>query len=119
MVWVSWDLVQAGAIDPLRTIPEVVAIALTSFYATVGLNNVVNDYRVSIISARRLWEMMDQKPEVTDLVPASPGKVRPAIAFRDVSFGYGQSNSGAEVLRKVQKVGFDTLHQRPALTKLD
>jgi ABC-type multidrug transport system fused ATPase/permease subunit len=100
MVWVSWDLVQAGAIDPLRTIPEVVAIALTSFYATIGLNNVVNDYRVSIISARRLWEMMDQKPEITDLVPASPIGVKPAIAFRNVSFGYHRT-AGSEVLRNI------------------
>ena len=99
MVWVSWDLVQAGAIDPLRTVPEVVAIALTSFYATVGLNNVVNDYRVSIISARRLFEMMDQESEVADLVATSPGKVSPAIAFRDVSFGYGKG--GAQVLRNI------------------
>jgi len=98
MVWVSWDLVQSGAIDALRTVPEVVAIALTSFYATIGLNNVVNDYRVSIISARRLWEMMDQEPAVADQVPASPKGVKPAIAFRNVSFGYGK---GADVLRGV------------------
>jgi ATP-binding cassette subfamily B protein len=91
--------VQAGTIDALRTVPEVVAIALTSFYASVGLNNVVNDYRVSIISARRLFEMMDQRPEVTDLVTTSPGTVSPAIAFRDVSFGYGKG--GAQVLRNI------------------
>jgi ATP-binding cassette subfamily B protein len=98
MAWVSWDLAQAGLIDPLRTVPEVVAIAFTSFYATIGLNNVVNDYRVSIISARRLWEMMDQPPAVTDEVAASPVNVRPAISFRKVSFGYG---AGADVLREV------------------
>jgi ATP-binding cassette subfamily B protein len=98
MVWVSWDLVQAGAIDPLRTVPEVVAIVLTSFYASIGLNNVVNDYRVSIISARRLWEMMDQEPQVADQVTTSPASVTPSIAFRNVSFGYG---SGSEVLRDI------------------
>jgi len=91
MVWVSADLAQSGAIDPLRTVPEVVAIAITSFYATTGLNNVVNDYRVSIISARRLWEMMDQQPQVTDLVASSPPQVAPSISFRDVSFAYGRS----------------------------
>jgi ATP-binding cassette subfamily B protein len=99
MVWVSWDLAQAGLIDPLRTVPEVVAIALTSFYATVGLNNVVNDYRVSIISARRLWEMMDQEPAVTDQVPVSPLPVKPSIAFRDVCFGYGMG--GNDVLHNI------------------
>ncbi len=91
MVWVSWDLVQAGAIDPLRTIPEVVAIALTSFYATTGLNNVVNDYRVSIISARRLWEMMDQEPQVSDPVTPAPASVPASISLRNVSFSYGKS----------------------------
>ena len=97
MVWVSWDLAQAGAIDPLRTVPVVVAVALTSFNATTGLNNVVNSYRVSIISARRLWELMDQEPAVADTAPGSPGRVSPAIAFRDVHFGYGKG--GADVLR--------------------
>ncbi len=100
MVWVSWDLVQAGQIEPLRTVPAVVAIVLTSFYATIGLNNVVNDYRVAIISARRLWEMMDQRPEVTDLVPASPAGVRPSIALRDVTFGYGRQ-AGSEILKGI------------------
>jgi ATP-binding cassette subfamily B protein len=97
MVWVSWDLVQAGAIDPLRTVPVVVAVALTSFNATIGLNNVVNAYRVSIISAGRLWELMDQEPAVSDRASASPGTVSPAIAFRDVHFGY--QKGGADVLR--------------------
>jgi ATP-binding cassette subfamily B protein len=99
MVWVSWDLVQSGAVtDPLRTVPEVVAIALTSFYASIGLNNVVNDYRVSIISARRLWEMMDREPAVRDEVSSSPVGVRPSIAFHDVWFGYTPDN---DVLRGI------------------
>lgn len=98
MVWVSWDLVQAGAIDPLWTIPQVVAIALTSFNATTGLNNAVNSYHVSVISARRLWEMMDQKPQVTDLVSSSPAEVVPSISFRNLSFGYG---SQSDVLRDI------------------
>lgn len=93
MVWVSWGLVQAGEIDPLRTVPVVVAVALTSFYASIGLNNVVNDYRVSIISARRLWEMMDQPPEVTDQVSVSPAQVTPSISFRNVSFSYRRDGS--------------------------
>jgi ATP-binding cassette subfamily B protein len=98
MVWVSWNLVVSGQINPLRDLPAVVAIALTSFYATTGLNNVVNDYRVSIISARRLWEMMDQRPAVTDLVPSSPKQVASGLSFRNVDFGYGPS---AKVLRDI------------------
>jgi ATP-binding cassette subfamily B protein len=98
MVWVSWNLVVAGQVHPLRDVPVVVAIALTSFYATTGLNNVVNDYRVAIISARRLWEMMDQRPAVKDLVQSSPARVAPAISFRNVDFGYGAGN---KVLRDI------------------
>ncbi|MBW7929835.1 MAG: thiol reductant ABC exporter subunit CydC [Gammaproteobacteria bacterium] len=88
MVWASWPLVQAGIIDPLRTVPVVIAIAITSFYATAGLNNVVNDYKVAIVSARRLWEMMDQRPAVDDLVAASPRGAEAAISLRDISFAY-------------------------------
>ena len=97
MVYVSWNLAQVGQINPLHDIPIVIAVTLTSFYATTGLNNVVNDYRVAIISARRLWEMMDQKPAVTSLVDSSPSKVTPAISFRNVSFHYG----GNDVLRNI------------------
>jgi ATP-binding cassette subfamily B protein len=88
MLWVGWGLVQQGLIDPLAQLPVVVAVALTSFYATIGLNNVVNDYKVSIVSARRLFEMTDQQPAVTDLVSRSPKLEQPSISFRNVSFGY-------------------------------
>jgi len=88
MLYVSWDLVQKGEIDPLRQIPPVIAFALTSFYAAVGLNNVINDLKVSIVSARRLYELMDQEPAVADKVKESPATVTPAISFRNVTFGY-------------------------------
>lgn len=98
MLWVGWDLVQQGLIDPLAQLPVVVAVALTSFYATIGLNNVVNDYKVSIVSARRLFEMTDQEPAVTDLVTSSPKVDQPSISFRKVSFGYVR---GSDVLKDI------------------
>ena len=52
MLWVGQDLVQAGAVDVLRDLPVVFAIVITSFEAVIGLNNVINDYRVSIVCAR-------------------------------------------------------------------
>jgi ATP-binding cassette subfamily B protein len=107
MVWVSWDLVAAGAIEPLRTVPVVVAVALTSFYASIGLNNVVNDYRVAIISARRLWEMMDQPPAVTEPASASPVPVTPSISFRNVSFGYRQDMGKDGSARVLRDISFD------------
>jgi len=98
MLWVGWDLVQQGLIDPLAQLPVVVAVALTSFYATTGLNNVVNDYKVAIVSARRLFEMTDQEPAVTDLVSTSAKPADGSISFRNVSFGY---SSDSPVLRDI------------------
>ncbi len=88
VLWVSWDLYLAGAIEPLRDIPVVVAIAITGFNAAQGLNNVVGDFKVSMVSARRLFELMDQPPSVTDRVTASPPLVDGSVALRHVSFGY-------------------------------
>ena len=118
MLWTSWRLAQAGIIDPLRTVPVVLAVTITSFYAAIGLNNVINDFKVSIVSARRLFELMDQEPAVTDTAPASgaapgaataaSGGLAPArgpigFALRDVSFAYaGESGQGARsVLQRI------------------
>jgi ATP-binding cassette, subfamily C, bacterial CydC len=98
VLWVSRDLVAAGAIDPLRDLPPVIAIALTGFLATLGLNNVVGDYQVSIASARRLFEIMDPPPAVTERVERSPTVLEPSIEFRDVVFGY---SAAMPVLRGV------------------
>ncbi|HKZ73449.1 MAG TPA: thiol reductant ABC exporter subunit CydC [Steroidobacteraceae bacterium] len=92
-LWVSRDLVETGAVDALHDLPPVLAIALTGFYATLGLNNVVSDYGVSIVSARRLFEIMDPPPVVTDLVTRSPGHVAPSIGFRNVTFGYSRDET--------------------------
>ncbi|MGE3666430.1 MAG: ABC transporter transmembrane domain-containing protein, partial [Steroidobacteraceae bacterium] len=62
VLWVSWDLYLAGAIEPLRDIPVVDAIAITGFNAAQGLNNVVGVVMVSMGSARRLCELLDQEP---------------------------------------------------------
>ncbi len=98
VLWVSWDLYLAGIIEPLRDIPVVVAIAITGFNAAQGLNNVVGDFQVSIVSARRLFALMDQKPTVTDLVSRSPPLADASIALRNVSFTYGDKGSGAQVV---------------------
>jgi ATP-binding cassette subfamily C protein CydC len=98
MMYVSWDLVQQGQIDPLSDIPVIIAITLTVFYAATGLNNVVNDYKVAIISARRLFELMDQRPAINDSVSASPKVNQPAVSFDNVRFGY---NKDREVLKGI------------------
>lgn len=108
MLWTSWNLLQAGAIDPLRVVPVVVAVTITSFNAAIGLNNVINDYKVSIISARRLFELMEQQPMVTDqgstqLAPRHSAATPLSIEFRNVSFAYAPATAtgAAPVLRDV------------------
>ncbi|MCS6946706.1 MAG: ABC transporter ATP-binding protein/permease, partial [Steroidobacteraceae bacterium] len=96
VLWTSWQLLQQGAIDPLRVVPVVAAVAITGFSAAIGLNNVINDYKVSIVSARRLFELMEQKPAVEDRAQAtgsaqarrSANPLAPAVEFRQVSFSY-------------------------------
>lgn len=93
MLWVGQDLVQAGTVDVLRDLPVVFAITVTSFGAVIGLNNVINDYRVSIVCADRLFELMDQEPAVKDHAKARSGLLRPALCFDNVQFGYQPGNA--------------------------
>jgi ATP-binding cassette subfamily B protein len=94
MLVVGQDLVQAGAIDVLRDLPAVFAITVTSFGAVIGLNNVINDYRVSIVCADRLFELMDQEPAVRDQSKGPlAGSLKPALAFDNVQFGYQAGNA--------------------------
>ncbi|MDH5254818.1 MAG: thiol reductant ABC exporter subunit CydC [Gammaproteobacteria bacterium] len=93
MLWVGQDLVQAGTVDVLRDLPVVFAIVITSFEAVIGLNNVINDYRVSIVCADRLFELMDQEPAVKDRSKGPAGKLTPALSFDNVQFGYQQGNA--------------------------
>lgn len=101
MLWTSWHLWQSGGFDVLRTVPVVLAVTITSFNAAVGLNNVVNDFKVSLVSARRLFEMMDQRPIVQERVATSTHDADSArrpmgFAFSHVSFAYpGEGGQGA------------------------
>lgn len=92
MLWTSWRLHASEGIDLLRVVPVVIAVTVTSFNAAIGLNNVINDFKVSIISARRLFELMEQRPVVADegRVNEAPSRSSGplAVEFRDVTFGY-------------------------------
>ena len=92
MLWVGQDLVLAGAIGALTDLPVVFAITITSFGAVIGLNNVINDYRVSIVCADRLFELMDQESVIRDTAAGRVGKLAPAVAFDNVRFGYQDGN---------------------------
>jgi ATP-binding cassette subfamily B protein len=98
MLFVGQGLVQSGAIDPLRDLGVVFAITITSFAAVQGLVNVINDYRVSIVCADRIFELMDQEPVVKDTGKPRIPQVKPALAFDNIRFGYQPE---AEILRGV------------------
>ncbi len=98
MLMVGQDLVQSGAVEVLRDLPAVFAITVTSFGAVIGLNNVINDYRVSIVCADRLFELMDQEPAVQDRARGPLGALKPALSFDNVQFGY---QAGTDVLRGI------------------
>jgi ATP-binding cassette subfamily B protein len=98
MLWVGQGLVQSGAIDPLRDLGVVLAITVTSFAAVQGLVNVINDYRVSIVCADRIFELMDQEPAVRDAGKPRVPAVTPALSFDGVRFGY---QPGTDILRGV------------------
>ena len=74
-------------------LPAIIAVNVVSFYLSVGLANNFTDYRVSLISARRLFSMMDEEPAVVDTAKSSvQGKVDSAITFDNVSFEYDASD---------------------------
>ena len=86
--WVAISLANQGIIDPLRDIPIVMAIAITGFNTGVEFSNAYKDFRVSVVCARRFFELMDQKPDVVDLVEKGPAQVEPSVHFKDVGFEY-------------------------------
>jgi ATP-binding cassette subfamily B protein len=78
----------------------------------IALGWVINIFQRGTASLRRIENILEEKPEVTDAdVPASgaPTTVRGEIEFRNLSFGYGetlqiQSNDGSykgTILKKV------------------
>lgn len=86
--WVAISLANQGIINPLRDIPIIMAIAITGFNTGVEFSNAYKDFRVSVVCARRFFEMMDQQPDVVDLVEKGPSQVEPSVHFKNVGFEY-------------------------------
>jgi ATP-binding cassette, subfamily B, bacterial len=63
------------------------------------LSKKIVDLQSGLASAERAFALLDQVPEVTEVIDARPlGRARGAIELRNVSFGYGD---GHEILRAV------------------
>ncbi len=107
MAWVGFRLARQGVIDPAQDIPVVLAIAITSFAAVVGVTKVISDYRVSLASAERLFTMMYRPPLIRDTANASPQSVDPSITFERVSFAYPDPDTRRhETTRVLHDVSF-------------
>jgi len=106
MAWVGVDLAGQGAVSAIADLPVVIAVTIASFAAVVGMTNVVNDYRVSIVCANRLFELTDQEPVVTDLVERSPRIDSPSITFENVCFAYSTPDRDGESPRVLDGLSF-------------
>jgi len=100
--WWSIELSIAGEISVLIELPAVIAVSVIGFYTAVGLANNYTDFRVSVISARRLFAMMDQQSAVRDSVAAgAKAPAETSIHFRGVHFQYDADDVDWSRERKV------------------
>ena len=116
--WWGIELALDGRISGLVDLPALVGVSVIGFYTSIGLANNYTDFRVSIISARRLFSMMDQPPAVREreapeagaaaagaaaaaaaatagaAAAAAPGaEDSPSLHFRNVTFEYDSRDS--------------------------
>lgn len=98
VLWACMHLVQQGELDLLLDVPVILAITMTSFTAVIGLTNVINDFNTAMISADRVYELMDQLPTVTETAVSAPADFVPSIHFGKVCFSY---ESATDVLREM------------------
>jgi len=100
--WWGVELALQELIDPLVELPAIIAVNIVGFYLSVGLANNYTDFRVSIIAARRLFEMMDEEPAVVDSA-AEAATMTPAgsLHFENVSFEYDAGDEGWQRADKI------------------
>ena len=99
--WWGVELALDGKISMLIELPAMIAVSVVGFYLSVGLANNYTDFRVSIISARRLFSMMDQAPAVEEKTQSAPADVESSIQFDDVTFEYDADDADWSRQKKV------------------
>jgi ATP-binding cassette subfamily B protein len=99
--WWGTELALAGVISPLVELPSMIAVSIVGFYLSVGLANNYTDFRVSIHSARRLFEMMDQVPAVAETSDTVPTDVGSSLKFDNVNFEYDADDADWSRQKKV------------------
>jgi len=89
---VSSFLSSAGEIDPL-TLPIVVLFASAGFSSMTNIIDVSKQFSLTFAGAKRLYELMDLEPNVTEPVtPETPEFLKPSILIEGVSFRYGEGD---------------------------
>ncbi|HWI50796.1 MAG TPA: ABC transporter ATP-binding protein [Symbiobacteriaceae bacterium] len=100
VLWYSGVLIKGGAPDV--TVGQVTAfiLYLNRFFMPIrDLSQVYNVLQAAIVSAERVFEVLDQVPEVQDAPDAYPmPRAVGAVRFEDVTFGY---DPGKQVLKGV------------------
>ena len=74
-------------------------VILSSFEAITPLGDAFRFLGRSLESGRRLFEVVDAEPDVTDPAAPVPVPQEPGLEFRDVSFSYGKG--GSQALRDI------------------
>lgn len=99
--WWGIELALAGKISALTELPAIIAVSIVGFYTSVGLANNYTDFRVSLISARRLFSMMDQPPAVQDGAAVDAPAVDSTVEFSNVHFEYDADDADWSRQKKV------------------
>lgn len=92
VLWYGGVLLRGGTADV--TVGQVAAfiLYLNRFFMPIrDLSQVFNVFQAAVVSAERVAELLNQQPEIVDRPDALPlPRVRGAVEFRDVVFGYEQ-----------------------------
>lgn len=88
VIWVGGSMVMSGKLSPSEFFSFLTAMVLV-YKPVKTLNNSYNIIQTSIGAAARVFEIIDEKPEITDAESAvAIERVTGKVDFHDVSFAY-------------------------------
>ena len=93
VLWTGLRLVELEQLNLLLDLPIVMAVTLTSFTSVIGLTNVINDFNTAMISAERVYSLLDQEPLVKTEATARPD-LSAGLSFDQVGFSYEPGANG-------------------------
>lgn len=92
--------VKSGTITP-PDLPMLMLLAVASFDAVAPLPVAFQSLAGTLASGRRLFDLVDASPAVTDPPAPLPVPDRNDLVFENVSFSYGRSGDGRLALRDI------------------